>query len=248
MTAQSEPSRRPAKQPGRLSQALIGLFMKRATVAAIEDVAERFRLVTLDGEALQNTDWIAGQKIQVAMGSAFAARTYTPIEWDRAAGCTRILGYAHGVGPGSEWLRDLRIGDECDLFGPRGSLDARDLAGLLVVFGDETSIGLGYALARQDRVRRVACVFEAGDTASARQVIAGLDLADAALFERQADDAHLAQVEAAIAALVDAGGSVVLTGRAAAVQHLRQTLKRRGVPASRIAAKAYWAPGKVGMD
>lgn len=39
------------------------------------------------------------------MGSAFVARTYTPIDWDPVAGRTRIRGYAHGDGPGSAWVR-----------------------------------------------------------------------------------------------------------------------------------------------
>jgi hypothetical protein len=55
-------------------------------------IGDRFRLITLEGLALAGVTWTPGQKIQIAMGSAFVARTYTPIEWDAAAGRTRILG------------------------------------------------------------------------------------------------------------------------------------------------------------
>ncbi|MBY0322009.1 MAG: siderophore-interacting protein [Reyranella sp.] len=125
--------------------------MKQATVVAAERLDERFRSITLEGAALAGVAWVPGQKIQLAMGTAFVARTYTPIDWDASAGRARILGFAHGVGPGSAWVRGIAPGDACDLFGPRSSVDARRLAGPLAVFGDETSIGLASALASQDR-------------------------------------------------------------------------------------------------
>ncbi|PZR86801.1 MAG: siderophore-interacting protein [Stutzerimonas stutzeri] len=237
-----------AKAPGRLSKALIGLFMKRATVVAIDDVADRFRLVTLEGAALRGVAWIPGQKVQIAIGSAFVARTYTPIELDSAAGRARILGYGHGDGPGSAWLTGLNVGDECDLFGPRNSLAVHQLIGPLAVFGDETSIGVAYALARQDRARAISCYFEVGEVAGAERVGTRLDLENVTLFAQRGDDTHLAQLESVLLNLVEAGASFVLTGKAGTVQWLRQELKRRGVSANRVATKAYWAPRKTGLD
>lgn len=248
MTATASSTTGAGKAQGRLSKALRSLFMKRATIAAIDDVANGFRLVTLEGPALQGVVWIPGQKVQVAMGAAFATRTYTPMEWETAAGRTRILGFMHGDAPGSAWLRGLKIGDECEVFGPRHSLDLRLLSGPLAVFGDETSIGLAYALGRQDRSRAVTCYFEIDDRASAERVIAATDVEAVTLFERRGDDSHLSRIEAALPALIEAGGSFVLTGKAGAVQRLRQQLKQQGVAANRVATKAYWAPGKVGLD
>jgi NADPH-dependent ferric siderophore reductase len=127
--------------------------MKPATVTANEPLADRFRLITLEGDALKGVGWRPGQKVQVAMGSAFVTRTYTPIEWNASAGRICFLGYAHGDGPGSAWVRAVAPGDTCDIFGPRGSLDTSALSGPLVIVGDETSIGLAYAAVRQDRPR-----------------------------------------------------------------------------------------------
>lgn len=59
--------------PGRLGKALLRLMMKRATVIATEQLADRFRLITLGGPAFKGVAWTPGQKIQVAMGSAFVA-------------------------------------------------------------------------------------------------------------------------------------------------------------------------------
>lgn len=237
-----------AKAPGRLSKALLRLFMKRATVAAIEDVADGFRLVTLEGTALEGTGWAPGHKIQVAVGSAFVARTYTPMAWDAAAGSTRILGHVHGGSPGSAWLRGLRVGDECDIFGPRGSLDPGSATSRLVVFGDETSIGLAYALASTSRLDRMNCCFEVSDTISARQVLAHLDLAAAMLVAKCEGDAHLPEMEAALEPSLAADASFVLTGKAGTIQRLRRKLRSEGVPTARILTKAFWAPEKRGFD
>ena len=245
----TEPSDRAAtKVPGPLGKALLRLLMKQATVVATEPLADRFRLITLEGPALQGAAWVPGQKVQVAMGSAFVARTYTPIDWDGSAGRTRILAYAHGDGPGSAWVRGVAAGDPCALFGPRSSLDARRLEGPLAVFGDETSIGLAYALASQDRTRTVTGCFEVGDVESAAQAVVRLGLEGIRLIARHADDAHLDAIEAILPPLVAAGAAFVLTGKAGTVQRLRHALKRQAVPAARIATKAYWAPGKTGLD
>ncbi|KGB24904.1 hypothetical protein ApDm4_1195 [Acetobacter pomorum] len=55
-------------------------------------------------------------------------------------------------------------------------------------------------------------------------------------------------MEAALPALIDNGAVFVLTGNASTIQRLRQNLKSRGVPPTRLIAKAYWAPGKTGLD
>jgi len=237
-----------AKVPGRLSQALIRLLMKRATVTANETLAQGFRLITLEGPALRNVVWTPGQKIQIAMGSAFLARTYTPIAWNAATGRACILGYAHGTGPGSAWLREAVPGTRCDIFGPRASLDINHLDGPLAIFGDETSIGLAHAITQSDRAGPVVGGFEVGNVEACSTVTSQLALDGFALVAREADDAHLARMEARLAPLAASGSAFVLSGKAGTIQRVRQTLKYLAVPPSRIVTKAYWAPGKTGLD
>jgi NADPH-dependent ferric siderophore reductase len=248
MLAAGSPERPAVEPAGRLSQVLLRLLMRQARIVATERLAERFKLITLEGPALANVAWIPGQKIQIAMGSAFTARTYTPLEWNAEAGRTCILGFEPGDGPGSTWVRNVEAGDRCDLFGPRGSLDLRRAPQSVAMIGDETSIGLAYALTQLDPARSVTCLFETGDMESTGQVLAQLCMGEARLFARQDGDAHLEAVEAAVPALAAAGVGFVLTGRAAMVQRLRQRLKLYGVTAATILTKAYWAPGKTGLD
>lgn len=248
MLAAGSPEPPETAAPGRLSQALLRLLMRQARIVATERLADRFKLITLEGPALAGVAWSPGQKIQIAMGSAFTARTYTPLEWNAAAGRACILGFEPGDGPGSAWVRNVAPGDMCDLLGPRGSLDLRRTPPSTAVLGDETSIGLAYALAQLNPARSMRCLLEVTDAESVRQVLTQLGMAEATLFAKQDGDAHLDAIEAAIPALAAAGAGFVLTGKAATVQRLRHRLKRSGVPAANILTKAYWAPGKTGLD
>lgn len=233
--------------PGRVSRTLLRLFMKRAIVSSCDDIAEGFRLIALEGSELKGVAWTPGQKIQIAMGSAFVARTYTPIEWD-VAGRTLLLGYTHGKGPGSTWIRQAAPGDCCDIFGPRRSLNTSALPGALAVVGDETSIGLASALLRTGRLQAEACLFEAGNVEAGRQVVARLGLDGAVLFAKSDDGAHLAKMEPVLSALAAKDVTFVLTGEAKTIQLLRPIIRGLGVPSARWVAKAYWTPGKAGFD
>jgi len=231
-----------------LGLALRRLLMKHATVVENEKIGENYRRLTFEGQALTGVDWVPGQKVQIAMSEAFVTRTYTPVEWEAKAGRAAIVGYAHGGGPGSAWLRDIKPGNECDILGPPASIDTRAISGPLVLFGDETSIGLAGAIVRQDCDRLCQCHFEVDDRTSAEDVLAGLGIAGAALFKRTASDHHLGEMEAALAALAKTPASFVLTGKAGTIQRFRQILRRHSVPSRRLITKAYWAPGKVGLD
>ncbi|WP_044332671.1 siderophore-interacting protein [Sphingomonas hengshuiensis] len=247
MLAAGSPERA-TKEPGRFSKAVMRLWMKPATIVANEQLADRFHLITLEGPALADVAWLPGQKVQIAMGSAFVARTYTPVEWNPSTGRMCILGYAHGDGPGSGWVRTVAPGDRCDIFGPRASLDLSCLPGPLLVVGDETSIGLVYAAIHQDPTRAVSACLEVEDVESARRVAAHLGLDPLALVVRKGGNGHIFAMEAGLSEAAAAGASIVLTGNARTIQRLRQVLRSQPFPAARLLAKAYWAPGKTGLD
>ena len=248
MATMETPEARTSRAPGRLTRALIRLTMKRATVTANEALADRFRLITLEGPGLVDVAWTPGQKIQVAMGSAFVARTYTPIAWNAATGRTCFLGYAHGTGPGSDWLRAAVPGSSCDIFGPRASLDIGRPSGPLAIFGDETSLGLAHALGQSSGMEAMTGFFEVEDVEASRSVAAQLDLQNYTLVGREAEDAHLSELETKLPALANAGATFVLTGKAGSTQRICRTLKSLQVPSRRIRTKAYWTPGKTGLD
>ncbi|MCK1389284.1 siderophore-interacting protein [Bradyrhizobium sp. 1] len=227
---------------------LLRWLMRPARVAAVETLSPRFRLAELEGEALREVPWTTGQKIQVAMGAGLSARTYTPMSWDAGSGKTRLLAFSHGDGPGSRWASGLREGDICQFFGPRRSLDLADLDAPVILFGDETSFGLAAALRESLRAGGTLHMFEASDVVESRQVLQAINLSEARLIARSADDVHLATIEAELLRLAANGAQFVLTGKASSIQRISRALKAAGVASSQIKAKAYWAPGKTGLD
>ncbi len=235
----------PVRQPGRIGRALIRLLTKQAKVVETERIAEGFYILTLESAEFRRQPWAPGQKLQITLGSAFTARTFTPIDWDAAAGRTRILGYDHGSGPGSAWISAAKAGDVCDVFGPRASLDFSRV-GTCVVLGDETSIGLCHALF--GHVDLLPCLLEVNKVENVRQVFGRLDLSGVKLFERTQGDAHLEEIERGLPALVSAGATFAVTGRASFVQRLNRALKALGTAGSHIKPKPYWSPGKTGLD
>jgi NADPH-dependent ferric siderophore reductase len=235
---------------GRLEGAVARLFTRAGTVEAARTVAEGFRLLTLSGPALQGAAWVPGQKVQLLLGG-WAQRTYTPLSWDAARGSTTLLAFVHGPYPGSDWARSLAAGVPCAIFGPRGSLDLNVVERPAVLFGDETSFGLAHALRHTPGgARGVHLLFEVSTPEVARVALDAIEVSGAALVERQPEDAHVAELEQVATRLFERERprSWVLSGKAPSIAHLSKLLRRLGVPRRHVQSKAYWAPGKIGLD
>lgn len=117
-----------------------------------------------------------------------------------------------------------------------------------MLFGDETSFGLAAALRECPPGAGAIHVFEASDVAESRPVLEAIGLGQATLIERIADDAHLAAAEAEVLRLAASGAHFVLTGKASSIQRVSRALKADRIVSSRVKTKAYWAPGKTGLD
>jgi ferric-chelate reductase (NADPH) len=248
MTDSTPPTTMRAKQPGRIETALIRWLMRPAVVTSVRSLSPRFRLIELEGDALRQVEWVPGQKIQVMLGGLLTARTYTPVMWDSARGRTRILAWSHGHGPGSDWATNLAEGDACQFFGPRRSLDLEGDAGPAALFGDETSFGLALALAETPGAAATRLLFEVSSIAECEPVLRAIGLIPAMLVERTETDTHLEAIERHLTGLARESGTFVLTGRAAAIQRLNRSLQGAGAASARLRSKAYWAPGKTGLD
>jgi NADPH-dependent ferric siderophore reductase len=170
--------------------------------------------------------------------------------WDAERGRTRILVYLHAGGPGAQWARGLREGDDCVVFGPRRSVRLAGPRPAVIVFGDETSFGLAAALADQTDAPAVLGLFEVSRPGDSAAVIERLDMQGATLHARRENDGHFTELEARMVSLLreHPEADVVLTGRAGAIQRIGKLLKREDLAIGRRQGKAYWAPGKTGLD
>ena len=228
------------QRAGRFASALQKIFTRSAQVLAVDDIGGSFRLVTLGGDALRAVDWTPGDKLQLMLGG-WVQRTYTPIDWDAEQGRTRMLVYLHGDAPGTQWARALRVGDRCAFFGPRKSIRLAPHASPVILFGDETSLGLGAALATQASIHML---FEVREQAPVQAAIERLRLPNASV----ASDAHVVQAQMAALLRAQPDADIVLTGQAGSIQQISKLLHQHGTAAKRRQSKAYWAPGKTGLD
>ncbi|PTT79594.1 siderophore-interacting protein [Pelomonas sp. HMWF004] len=224
------------------AQWLTRLFFHEAEVQANEALAPGLHRITLQGPQLRRLLWSPGDKLQLKLGRGMVTRTYTPMQWDTEAGRTDFIAHTLATGPGSDWVRDAAPGVPVAVFGPRSSLALNELdpADSLLV-GDETSLSLAAAW------RPARVLLEAGVPTAVQQVADVLGLR-AWVVARLPGHMHWSELAAMMRTAVGPSTRVVLTGRAATVQHLLRQLKAHGIAASRIHTKAYWADGKAGLD
>ena len=237
-----------SKKPGFVEATFVKYFTRKAKIASVEVMSEHFKLVTLSGDELKDHVFVVGQKTQIPVGG-LSTRTFTPITWDSVLGRTKFLAYCHSDTPAAELIGALKEGGDIAMFGPRSSLDLSALASPALLFGDETSFGLAASLAASG-VSDVAFLFEVTSVTEAKAVLGALGISNAALVERMAGDMHLDQLESQMMQMVEARKPTqfVLTGKSVSIQRLSRALKAQGVTTTAIKAKAYWAPGKTGLD
>jgi len=138
--------------------------------------------------------------------------------------------------------------------------------GHAIFFGDETSMAAAYALqscARADARHRY--VLEVTSAADAKRVVDSLGLRDVTLYQRTAEGEHLDGVVRKLMQSTGrdfegscdsdktdkSGGRVaqwIFTGQAQSIQRVQKGLRELGVEVRRSKVRAYWSPGKTGMD
>lgn len=238
----------------RLADLASSAMFDTALVSGRTDLSGGFVEVELTAEAFRKAAWVPGAKLQLRpRRGALGLRTYTPVSWDAEGGVTRLLAYPHGDGPAARWFRQAAVGDTCEVFGPRRSIDLRGAAGPVVFVGDESSVALACAL--RTVTGDASYVFEAADPAALPGVLARLGITGSvargvarsvAVVAKTHDRAELLR-HARDAAAGDTC-TLVVTGDAATVHAVRRD--SRGWPRrpAEVKGKAYWAEGRTGLD
>lgn len=235
-----------ASGKGILLGALGGLLLRDAVVRSLRDVAGCFRAVELAGPGLRGCTFQPGDKLQMLLPSR-EVRTFTPLRWDGEAGVTELLVYHHSATPAGVWIRALTVGDTCRFVGPQRSLRL-PAHGPVVLFGDETSCAVALALAAAMPDREFACVLESSTEAAMRTAL-GDRVAHATLVPCEPSEAHMPELvrELQTALARSPSASLLLTGRAQAIQGVRAACKAQVLPRP-ADTRAYWSLGKVGLD
>lgn len=230
----------------RLADFASGAMLDTAHVTGLSRLSPDFVRVELSAEAFRKATWIPGAKLQFRpRRGSMSLRTYTPVGWDTTRGTTELIAFTHGDGPAAEWLGRVAVGQTCEVFGPRRSLDLREPAGPVVFVGDESSVALACAL--RTVTDDVSYVFEAVDPAGLQGVLAGLGITSrVAVVAKDEDRAEL--LHHARAAAQQAPFTLVVTGDAATVHAVRRDSRDWPRTPEKVKGKAYWAQGRTGLD
>lgn len=233
-----------------LNEKLASWVFDEFSIEQIRDVSAQFRRFRAAGPSLRSKPCAAGDKVQVMVGEA-GPRTFSPFAPDAGAGTFDFLAYVHGTSPAAAWAREAQPGQRFRAFGPRGSLPLSSLAGPVVMFGDETSLGAAKSLVdSRGRDDGVKLVFECNDRDETNLALAELGLLGAQTVLRAPNLTHVGELEQQLRAALASSpnATLVLTGHAQAIQALRSRLKAAPVPVRAQKVKAYWADGKKGLD
>jgi NADPH-dependent ferric siderophore reductase len=232
------------------AKALLGkvfgsLVFRTGKVTRLTQLSPRYLSVRVEGEGLRGASYEPGDKVQAYIEDV-GMRTYSPIDWDAAKGAFELVVFLHGAStPGVTWARGLGEGTTVSVLGPRRSLRATRAAPI-VLFGDETSVGVVRALGLTSP-GSLRVVLEATDAPETSSVLHDAGIR-AEVVARAAGDAHVAAVVSALTRELQAspGAELLLTGAAPSIQAVQRALKAQQIRPS--ATRAYWSPGKVGLD
>jgi NADPH-dependent ferric siderophore reductase len=242
---------------------LFDRLLLTAHVHTIRQWAPRLRHVTLAGPELAGLAWLPGQHVRLQVGAApgpvdwliGTLRAYSV--WNYDGETLELIVFDHGDsrGPGAEWARTARPGDELRLLKPEGDFTTTR-AGYHLVAGEETAqVAYGAMLRALPFDARVFGCLEV-DSPDER-----LDLGqdpnpnpnrDLHWSYRRGRSAASAQTLVDAVRLLDLPaqpGTAYLAGEARTIQLIRRHLvEERHWPRRNVRTKPFWTPGKKGLE
>lgn len=220
---------------GKLIRLLGGMLLSHAKVVSTEAVGPGFRRLELRGDFAKPNP---GDKLQILLPSD-DVRSYTPIAG--GAGELVLLGWAEASGPGARWLTEVKVGTDVSFARPQRSLVLP--AGPVILVGDETSVAVAasYEAAHPGRVQ---AVFEGRSSAAVFAAASAVGLKSVRAMARGDTSATVAAIMVAKSKAPDA--TIALTGGSELIVAVRAALREQGL--RDVKCKAYWIPGKAGLD
>jgi NADPH-dependent ferric siderophore reductase len=226
-------------------------------VVDVSALGPDFRRMIMTAPGLDGLRYTAGQDLmfRVPRGDgAVTNRRYTIRRFDAARSEVIVDVSLHGAGPGTDWVRQAKVGDQIDAIGPRGKITANLEADWHLFVADDT--GMPGALAMIDAIsatHAVRAIFEV-DGPEDEQEVDGLATSEPEInwIHRlggsgpgDSDLLRQAVVELELPAGV---GHAYIAAESAVVRDLQALLVERGLPRGQISAKGYWRRGLPNAD
>ena len=226
---------------------------QRLSVVGVVDVGPRMRRITVTGPALGEFIALPGQDVVVHLSDGHGggvSRRYTIRNLDTDAHRLDLDVVMHGHGPGAAWAASVAIGDDVEVFGPRGKVLLADARWQLFV-GDESAIpAIAEMIDALPAGTAAVAVIEVAD-ADDEQPIPATGPVDVRWLHRlptPAGESELLHAAVASVEIPDADRHAYLFGESRVVRRLRDDLGDRGLQPYEISAKGYWNLGRVSQS
>lgn len=230
--------------PKVLTDITTALFTKPATVTAVSYPDKYLKKIVFTGDALKGLKCPPGAQIEPRVSDTHM-RHYNPSAYNAATGTMEMLIYLHGMGPGSAWAEKIQVGDKLNIMGPAMKIQGDNSLSKQVFLGDETTIGTFLFLQNSlTKGQTFTGVTETELHLLHLNKTVGLNLPTAARTA-QRGEVLVQWLKENYEANQDA--LFYLLGHNASNLQLREYLKDKGVPNSRIAMRRYWADGMEGL-
>jgi NADPH-dependent ferric siderophore reductase len=218
------------------------------SVVRVVDVGPRMRRITVGGAALADFAPLPGQDVVVHVSDGAGggvSRRYTIRNLDTAAHRLDLDVVMHGHGPGAAWAASVAIGDDVEVFGPRGKVRLADSQWQLFV-GDESAIpAIAEMVAALPGGTTAVAVIEVTDADDEQSIAGPVDVRWLHRLETPAGESELLDQAVASIEIPDVDRHAYLFGESRVVRRLRDGLGGRGLHPHEIDAKGYWNLGRV---
>ncbi|GAA1505563.1 siderophore-interacting protein [Sphaerisporangium rubeum] len=225
------------------------------TVEECEPLTPRMRRVRIAGPALRGLDWVPGQHVRLKVGDVLSTRavlsgfrdvlrSYSVWRYDPAGALDVCVLDHEAAGPGARWGRQAAAGQRVMLTRPEGRLVLRDGSPYHLFAGDETAAPAFGAMLRT--LPEGERVFGAVAVADERPPVPRSG--ELTWVSRDETPDGPAGVVRELPLPAEPGTAYVAGEAAICRDVLRHLVRERGWPRAAVRVKAFWSPGKKGMD
>jgi NADPH-dependent ferric siderophore reductase len=253
--------RRSMNPPSRLpADGLARRLLVRSSVTEVEQAAARMRRIRLADTRLASLPFTPGQQVRVMVtGLSPAAalrggfrdllRTYSVWNHDPAKNSIDLCVLDHGDGPGTRWSREVAVGDEVLFKGPEGKFVLHPAPYHLFVGEDTAQVAFGAMLSVLPDAE-VHGVIEVGDDTDRLPLPRADQITWLSRHGATADrSASLIEALRSLRLPAEPGYAYIAGEATACAAARRHLVEERGWPGrSAISVKAFWTPGKRGLE
>lgn len=233
--------------------ALSRSIFNKATLTYKQQIAPHTYHIRIQSDALRGHTFTAGEHLRLFVGigrdtaMTSKVRTYSIWAFDTATGTADLAICTHSNGIGSQWIREVTVGEAIHYMGPKGKLVIDTAAKSHLLIGDASALSHLYAIRSQLTAAQTAAgIFYSPDAADYYA-----DLTGDKPFELV--QLHYDQTEGIIAAArrlkltLPPALTIYLAGDMRICKALGRYF-RENWPQAEVRSKGFWMPGKVGLD